>query len=197
MIPKDIENPDGGSYVSVILIEEKKNTTGEEESESVANEAETASTEIVVGYRTLASICQGEYYKAPKPINGAKTIDKQSDDAKYNPEYFTTTLESINPDEEKRTVGGELEQHQVLNRKARIMFEMPPLMQAEMENLTCFLKLNVTEVSDAYFNVAYEDIRGIQTGVKMYVQMTVSAERTRRISGESVWQGLELAFIEM
>ncbi len=77
------------------------------------------------------------------------------------------------------------------------MFEMPPLTQSEMENLTYFLKLNVTEVSDAYFNVAYEDIRGIQTGVKMYVQMTVSAERTRRINKESVWHGLELAFIEM
>lgn len=197
MIPKDIKNPDGGSYVSVVLIEEKKNTTGEEESESVANEAETASTEIVVGYRTLASICRGEYYKAPKSINGAKTIEKQSDLAKYNPEYFTTTIESINPDEEKRTVGGDLEQHQVLNRKAKIMFEMPPLTQSEMENLTHFLKLNQAEVSDAYFNVTYDDMRGVQTDVQMYVQMTVSAERTRRINGESVWHGLELAFIEM
>lgn len=197
MIPKDIDNPDGGSYVSVILIEEKKNTTNGEESESVTNEAETASTETVVGYRTLASICLGEYYKAPKSLNGAKTIAKQSDDAKYNPEYFTMTIESINPDEEKRTVGGDLEQHQVLNRKARIMFEMPPLTQSEMENLMQFLKLDKAEVSDAYFNVTYEDMRGVKTDVQMYVQMTVSAERTRRINKESVWHGLELAFIEM
>ncbi len=197
MIPKDINNPDGDSYVSVILIEEKKKETDGKENKTETNAAETDSIETVVGYRTLASICRGEYYKAPKSIGGAKTIAEQSDDAKYNPEYFTTTLESINPDEEKRTVGGELEQHQVINRKAKIMFEMPPLTQSEMENLTYFLKLNVTEVSDAYFNVAYEDIRGIQRDVKMYVQMTVSAERTRRISGESVWQGLELAFIEM
>ncbi len=152
---------------------------------------------VLIDGRTLASICRGEYVDAPKPFDGAKTIENQSDDARYNPEYFTTTLESINPDEEKRTVGGELEQHQVINRKARFMFEMPPLTQAEIENLTQFLKLNKTEVSEAYFNVAYEDMRGVRTGVRMYVHMTVSAERTRRINGASVWHGLELAFIEM
>lgn len=153
---------------------------------------------ILIEDRTLASICLGEYEEAPnKLIGGIKTLEDQSDLAKYNPEYFTTTIESINPDDEKRTVGGDLEQHQVINRKAKIMFEMPPLTQSEMENLTQFLKLYQTEVSDAHFKVAYDDMRGVQTDVQMYVQMTVSAERTRRINKESVWRGLELAFIEM
>ncbi|MCX4367826.1 MAG: hypothetical protein OSJ67_07560 [Clostridia bacterium] len=152
---------------------------------------------VLIDGRTLASICRGEYIGAPKPFGGAKTLEEQSDSARYNPEFFTTTLESINPDEEKRTVGGELEQHQVINRKARFMFEFPPLTQEEIENVTHFLRLDKAEDKEAYFSVAYEDMRGLKTGVRMYVHMTVSAERTRRINGASVWHGLELAFIEM
>ncbi len=152
---------------------------------------------VLIEGRTLASICRGEYVKAPKPFDGAKTIAEQSDDARYNPEYFTTTLESINPDEEKRTVGGDLEQHQVINRKARFMFEFPPLTQDEIENVTHFLRLDEAEDKEEYFSVAYEDMRGLSTGVRMYVHMTVHAERTRRINGASKWHGLELAFIEM